>query len=160
MYSQHTCCVYRRHSPTQVFDICCKEWSRLLVSVLVTLCDALKAAIFSIRLFQVLFRSKASQCIYEDFMTALYIVFGPLHLRVLNPLYIYVGSSAWMYWSVDVVSYLVHLTFPGPPKSVSLGSLVPSLHLGPRHSSARYAPYPCLWSFPRKFIIEGEFAMH
>lgn len=43
---------------------------------------------------------------------------------------------------------------PSSLMSASLASLVPSLPSGPRHSSARYAPYPCLWSYPSKFIIE------
>lgn len=37
----------------------------------------------------------------------------------------------------------------------SLGSLVPSLPLGLSHSSARYAPYPCLWSYPRNSSLRG-----
>lgn len=37
----------------------------------------------------------------------------------------------------------------------SLGSLAPALPLGPWHFSGRYAPHPCLWSYPRNSLLRG-----
>lgn len=37
----------------------------------------------------------------------------------------------------------------------SLGSLAPALPLGPWHFSGRYAPHPCLWSYPRDSLLRG-----
>lgn len=46
----------------------------------------------------------------------------------------------------------------GIPRSLaitSLGSLAPALPLGPWHFSGRYAPHPCLWSYPRDSLLRG-----